>query len=104
MMMERPGVKSWPFPVYDSDSYYYILRMKKILLALMALVIIGCGTDSVTGTFCYQKRISASDVYGTGQYTEYKTEFEKQTGCQSMLNCTAYVQIQECVDGTFTAE
>ena len=103
--MERPGEKSPDLFLFTKlETVAIFTDMKKILLALTALVIIGCGTDSVTGTFCYQKRISASDVYGTGQYTEYKTEFEKQTGCQSMFNCTAYAQIQECVDGTFTAE
>jgi hypothetical protein len=26
-------------------------------------------------------------VYGTGQYSDYRSDFEKETGCTSMLNC-----------------
>ena len=33
------------------------------------------------------KTLDASDVYGTGQYSDYREDFEKETGCKSMLNC-----------------
>ena len=33
------------------------------------------------------KTLDASDVYGTGQYADYRSDFEKETGCTSMLNC-----------------
>jgi hypothetical protein len=33
------------------------------------------------------KTLDASDVYGTGQYSDYRSDFEKETGCTSMLNC-----------------
>lgn len=35
------------------------------------------------------KTMDATDVFGTGQYRDYKDDFVKETGCQSALNCTA---------------
>ena len=34
------------------------------------------------------KDLDASDVYGTGQYRDYVSDFEKETGCTGVLNCT----------------
>ena len=76
--------------------------MKKLILALTSMVIIGCGTDSVSGTFCYDKTLYAIDVYGTGQYTEYREEFEKQHGPNAVLACPqCTITIEDCIDGTF---
>jgi len=35
------------------------------------------------------KTMDASDVFGTGQYSDYQDDFKKETGCESALNCTA---------------
>ena len=35
------------------------------------------------------KTMDAADVFGTGQYRDYKDDFVKETGCQTALNCTA---------------
>ena len=39
------------------------------------------------------KTLDASDVYGTGQYSDYREDFEKETGCKSMLNCTGTADV-----------
>ena len=39
------------------------------------------------------KTLDASDVYGTGQYADYRSDFEKETGCTSMLNCTGTADV-----------
>lgn len=35
------------------------------------------------------KTMDASDVFGTGQYSDYLEDFKKETGCEYALNCTA---------------
>lgn len=103
--MGKSGEKSpGLFLFTKAETVAIFTGMKKIILIAVALVIIGCGTDSVTGTFCYEKKIDASDVYGTGQYSEYRAEFNKQTGCVNAINCNKYALIEECVDGTFTSK
>lgn len=75
--------------------------MKYLLVPLVtAFALAGC-SDNISGahTFCYQKRIGADDVYGTGWYSDHRAEFEKQTGCTSALNCIGSIYIEECVDG-----
>ena len=39
------------------------------------------------------KTLDASDVYGTGQYSDYRDDFEKETGCTSILNCTGTADV-----------
>jgi len=39
------------------------------------------------------KDLDASDVYGTGSYTDYRDEFESETGCTSVANCTSTASI-----------
>jgi hypothetical protein len=89
----------------DSPLFHFYkgtLTMKWIILIAIELLIVGCGSDSVTGSFCYEKTLYPNDVYGTGHYAEYREEFERQSGCHSMLNCSAGTAvIEECVDGTF---
>ena len=72
--------------------------MKKILLGLVTFVFLGCG-DSVSAgdTICgkTEKKIRADDVYGIGLYADYREQFEKETGCHTVLNCNAYIVIKE---------
>ena len=103
--MGRSGEKSpGLFLFTKAETVAIFIGMKKIILTVVALVIVGCGTDSVTGTFCYEKKLYAYDVYGTGQYNEYRLEFNKQTGCVNAISCDNYAVIEECVDGTFTSK
>ena len=39
------------------------------------------------------KTLDASDVYGTGQYADFRSDFESETGCKSMLNCTGTADV-----------
>ncbi len=39
------------------------------------------------------KDLDGYDVYGTGAYSDYRSEFEKQTGCTSQLGCTSTARI-----------
>lgn len=39
------------------------------------------------------KDLDAADVYGTGSYTDYRSDFESATGCLSVLNCTSKANI-----------
>lgn len=39
------------------------------------------------------KTLDASDVYGTGQYADYRDDFEKETGCKSAMNCVGTADV-----------
>lgn len=39
------------------------------------------------------KDLDAYDVYGTGSYSDYRSEFEKETGCTSQLGCTSTARV-----------
>ena len=39
------------------------------------------------------KDLDATDVYGTGAYADYKSEFESKTGCTSAMGCTGVANI-----------
>lgn len=39
------------------------------------------------------KDLDAYDVYGTGSYSDYRSDFEKETGCTSQLGCTSTARI-----------
>ena len=39
------------------------------------------------------KDLDASDVFGTGAYSDYVDEFKKQTGCETALNCTGLANV-----------
>lgn len=39
------------------------------------------------------KDLDAYDVYGTGSYASYRSEFEKKTGCASQLGCTSTARV-----------
>lgn len=67
-----------------------------IAAAVAALAFAACATDP--DTICFDDELIASDVYGTGRYTEYRAEFEEATGCKSLLNCTGRMKFHRCVD------
>lgn len=73
--------------------------MKKcILLAIPCLIFLGCGENVVSGdSICgiMEKRIEASDVYGTGYYADRREEFERVTGCTNALGCSGSMFIRE---------
>lgn len=69
------------------------------IAAAAALVFSACATDPETpDTICFDDWIYASDVYGTGNYTEYREEFEKETGCRTQLQCAGKMKIHRCVE------
>ena len=39
------------------------------------------------------KDLDASDIYGTGAYADYRSEFESKTGCTSVVGCTGIANI-----------
>ena len=39
------------------------------------------------------KDLDATDVYGTGAYADYKSEFESKTGCTGAMGCTGVANI-----------
>lgn len=39
------------------------------------------------------KNLDAYDVYGTGAYSDYRSDFEKETGCTSQLNCNGTARV-----------
>ena len=69
---------------------------KAFIAAAVALVLSACATDP--DTICFDDWIYSDDVYGIGHYSEYREEFERQTGCTSQLGCTKHASIRRCVD------
>ena len=73
--------------------------MKKLaLLTLSTALFVACGVTEPDEPrqICYEKEITAADVYGTGMYQERREEFEIETGCHTVLSCAATMTIREC--------
>ena len=72
---------------------------KALIMAASAIFFSACATDPDPDTICFDDWIYAEDVYGTGHYTEYREEFEKENGCSSFVNCsTAKLKIRRCIE------
>lgn len=69
---------------------------KAFIAAAAALVFSACTTEP--DTICFDDWLEPSDVYGTGQYTEYVEEFEEATGCDGVMGCTERMKFHRCVD------
>lgn len=82
--------------------------MKKLTFVLgIATFAFLTGCDNGNGisdgdTICgiTSKRIYASDVYGTGNYSGRRNEFEAATGCTGAFGCDKAMEIKEeiCID------
>ena len=55
-----------------------------------------CATEP--DEICFDETINAQDVYGTGKFSEYKEEFERKTGCTTLLGCNSKTKVRRCVD------
>lgn len=75
--------------------------MKKFLvMAAFAGLLVSC-SDSSTSPGCPEYvdvTLRDIDVYGSGQYVQYRSEFERQTGCISSLNCNLTATVKMPLD------
>lgn len=68
----------------------------RILFVTVALMLAAC-TDP--DTICFDDEFEASHFFGTGQYTEYRDEFEKKNNCEGLLGCAGKTMVvHRCVD------
>lgn len=69
---------------------------RTIIAAIVSALAFAACTDP--DTICFDDEIYADDVFGMGRYKEYLERFQRETGCESRLNCEGHITIRRCID------